>query len=58
MIKNPPLENNMDMGEAGEASCTASQRSGKTTHVSFIVATELWRFNKNGKELRNKTRGQ
>jgi hypothetical protein len=41
MIKNAPLESDMDLGEAGEASCMTGQMSGTTTHVSFIVATEL-----------------
>jgi len=49
----PPVERDMDMAEAGEASGAAGQRSEKTTYVSFMAASEQWERAKNGKRLRN-----
>jgi len=34
MIGKAPIERDMDMAEAGEASVAAGAMSGKTTHVS------------------------
>jgi len=40
MIKEPTVERDMHMAEAGEASGAAGQRLGKTTCVSFVAASE------------------
>jgi len=53
MSGEPPVERDMDMVEAGEASSTAGQTAGKTTHLSFMAACDQWERNKNGKRLRN-----
>jgi len=38
-IENPPVEGDLDMAEAGEASAAAGQTLGKTTLVSFMAAS-------------------
>jgi len=52
MIQNPHVEREMDMAKAEEASCAAGQRTGRTTRVSFMVASEQWERHQNGKRLR------
>jgi hypothetical protein len=54
-IEKPPVQRDMGMAKAGEASSTTAQRSGKRTHVSFTHASEQWECNQNGKRLWNKT---
>jgi len=53
MIENPPVERDMDMADAGEVNGMADQRSGKTTCMSFMVASEQWQGNENGRRLSN-----
>jgi len=55
MIEKPPVERDMDMAEAGEASREAGEWSGKTTRVSFLDPSEQWEHNWNGKRLKNET---
>jgi hypothetical protein len=54
-IEKPPVQRDMGMAKAGEASGTTAQRSRKRTHVSFADASEQWKCNQNGKRLWNKT---
>ena len=54
-IEKPPVDRDMDMAEAGEASGAAVQWSGKSTRMSFVAVSEQWEHNTNGKPLRNET---
>jgi hypothetical protein len=47
MSEEPPVERDMAMAEAGDARGAAGQRTGKTTRVSFVAASEQWERNKN-----------
>jgi hypothetical protein len=47
MIENSPNKSDMDMVEAGEASCAAHHRVGSTTCISFIAANKYLVCNKN-----------
>lgn len=53
MIEKPPVERDMDITEAGEASGVAGEMSGKTTSMSVMAASEQWKSIENGKWLRN-----
>jgi len=55
MIWKPPIERDMDMAEAEEASGVVGWRSGGTTQVSFLAANEPWGHNKNVQRVRNVT---
>ena len=55
MCEEHLIERDMDMAEAGEASCAAGQRVQKTTPVFFMAASKQLECNKNGKRLRNET---
>jgi len=48
-----PIERNMNMAEADEASGIAGEVSGKTTRVTFKAASEQWEWNQNRKRLRS-----
>jgi hypothetical protein len=58
MSEEPPVERDMDMAEAGEASGADGQRAGKTAGVSFVAANEQWKCNKTGKNRGAKPRSQ
>jgi hypothetical protein len=52
-IGKSPIERDMNMAEAGEASGMTGDVSGETTRVTFTAANEQWDRNKNGKRLRS-----
>jgi len=55
IIGKPPIERDMNMGEAGETSGVAGAMLGKTTGGSVMAAREQWQRNKNANRLRSET---
>jgi len=55
LIEKPPVQRDIDMAEAVEASGAAVQRSEKTIRVILAAGREQCEHNMNGKRLRNET---
>jgi hypothetical protein len=54
-ITKPPIERDVGMPEAAEASGVAGQNLANTMCVCFVAVSEQWEGTKNGMILRNET---
>jgi hypothetical protein len=52
-IGKSPIERDMSMAEAGEASSIAGEGTGKATRITFMAMSEQWERNMNEKRLRS-----